>query len=47
MRERQVDRVVDAAVHAHAAERIVDVRGVADEERAPRWNVFATRWCTL
>src|SRR5262249_19957796 len=29
----QVDRVVNAAVHAHAAERIVDMRGVAGEER--------------
>src|SRR5262245_62942436 len=30
----QIDRVVDAAVHAHAAEWIVDMRGVAGEERA-------------
>ena len=30
----EIDRVVDAAVHAHAAERIVDVGGVADQERA-------------
>jgi hypothetical protein len=25
----QVDRVMDAAVHAHAAERIIDMRGKA------------------
>src|ERR1700716_528772 len=30
----EVDDVMDAAVHAHAAERIVDVGGVADQEGA-------------
>src|SRR5262249_50201060 len=30
----QVDGIMDAAVHSHAAERIVDVRGIADEKRA-------------
>ena len=30
----EIDRVVDAAVHPHAAERIVDVGGVAGEKRA-------------
>ena len=29
----QVDRVVDAAVHAHAAEGVVDMRGISDQER--------------
>src|SRR6185312_11402206 len=31
----QIKGVVDAAVHAHAAERIVEVRGVAGEKAAP------------
>src|SRR6516165_6658391 len=30
----QVDRVMNATVHAHAAQRVVDMRGVAGEERA-------------
>ena len=30
----EIDCVVDAAIHAHATERIVDMRGVADEESA-------------
>ena len=31
---------MDAAVHAHAAERIVDVRGIAGEERAADAKAF-------
>src|SRR5262245_31134657 len=31
----QIDRVMDAAVHAHAAERVVDMRRVAGEKNAP------------
>src|SRR6516162_2676334 len=30
----EIDRVVDAAVHAHAADRVVDVGAVAGEQRA-------------
>src|SRR5262245_4278613 len=30
----QIYRVVDATIHTHAAERIVDMGGVADQERA-------------
>src|SRR6516162_230231 len=37
---RQVDRVVDAAVHAHPAERIVDMRGVAGEKSASALKRF-------
>ena len=39
----QIDRIVDAAVHAHAAERVVDVGGVADQEGAAELKVLATR----
>src|SRR2546421_11690789 len=31
---RNVERVMDAAVHAHAAKRVVKVRGIAGEEYA-------------
>ena len=43
----EVEAVVDAAVHSHAAERIVEVRGVAGEKcSAPCGSARATRWCT-
>src|SRR5262245_26486023 len=31
---RQVDRVMNAAVHAHSTQRIVDVRSIAHQEGA-------------
>ncbi len=31
---RKVPRIVDPAIHAHAAERVVDVRGIAREQHA-------------
>ena len=34
----QVERVVDAGVHAHGADRRVHVRGIAGEDRAPERN---------
>ena len=43
----QIERVVDAAVHAHAADRAVHMGGIAGENRAARAEFFATRWCTV
>ena len=48
----QIDRVVNAAIHAHAAERIVDMRGIADQEGAAdagtlwrRADARGRAWC--
>ena len=40
---RQVERVLDAAIHAHAAKRIVDVGGIAGQHTRPCRKFFATR----
>ena len=37
---RQVEGVLDAAVHAHAAERIVDMRCIAGKQHAPVPKAF-------
>ena len=42
----EVEGVLDAAIHAHAAERIVDMRGVAGEQRPAVAEAVATLWCT-
>src|SRR6202042_2149591 len=36
----QVHRIVNTAIHAHSAERVVDMRGIADQEGAAAAECF-------